>query len=93
VRATDPELESEDWQLIFDVVDRVNDSTVATVISAIIDRLNDKSPNVQILALTVPSLLFLMKLAEAVSKNCPHAVELTQAIAGLTTEVLIFARY
>ncbi|KAL4262752.1 Class E vacuolar protein-sorting machinery protein HSE1 [Pleurotus pulmonarius] len=74
VKTTDENLTSENWELILNLCDKVNDEGqegAHNVIAAILKRLAHRNPNVQLYALT---------LAEALSKNC--GVELHREIAS-----------
>ncbi|KAG9223879.1 hypothetical protein CCMSSC00406_0007741 [Pleurotus cornucopiae] len=74
VKTTDENLTSENWELILNLCDKVNDEGqegAHNVIAATLKRLAHRNPNVQLYALT---------LAEALSKNC--GVELHREIAS-----------
>ncbi|KAH9000142.1 hypothetical protein EDB92DRAFT_1983198 [Lactarius akahatsu] len=74
VKATDETLTSENWELILNLCDKVQDEGeqgARNVIAAILKRLAHRNPNVQ---------LYSLVLAESLSKNCGK--ELHQEIAS-----------
>ncbi|TFK65081.1 hypothetical protein BDN72DRAFT_773841 [Pluteus cervinus] len=74
VKTTDENLTSENWELILNLCDKVQDegeSGARDVILALLKRLAHRSPNVQLYALTV---------AEALTKNC--GIEVHREIAS-----------
>ncbi|KIJ55536.1 hypothetical protein M422DRAFT_151809 [Sphaerobolus stellatus SS14] len=73
-KTTDENLTSENWELILNLCDKVNDEGEAgarNVIASLLKRLTHRNPNVQ---------LYSLALAEALSKNC--GVELHREMAS-----------
>ncbi|ETW79142.1 hypothetical protein HETIRDRAFT_478525, partial [Heterobasidion irregulare TC 32-1] len=74
VKTTDENLTSENWELILNLCDKVQDEGeqgARSVIAAILKRLAHRNPNVQ---------LYSLALADSLSKNC--TVELHREIAS-----------
>ncbi|KAI0796115.1 hypothetical protein C8Q75DRAFT_710948 [Abortiporus biennis] len=74
VKTTDENLTSENWELILNLCDKVNDegeTGARNVIAAILKRLAHRNPNVQLYTLT---------LAEALTKNC--GIEVHREVAS-----------
>ncbi|KAG8220769.1 hypothetical protein J3R82DRAFT_2200 [Butyriboletus roseoflavus] len=61
VKATDENLTSENWEVILNLCDKVQEEVLAMSSAALIKRLAHRSPNVQ---------LYSLSLAESLSKNC-----------------------
>jgi len=87
VKATDETLTSENWEIILNLCDKVQDEGeqgARNVIAAILKRLAHRNPNVQLYSLT---------LAESLSKNCSKQLHteiasraFTQALERLITD-------
>ncbi|KAF8267789.1 hypothetical protein EI94DRAFT_1661731 [Lactarius quietus] len=87
VKATDETLTSENWELILNMCDKVQDEGeqgARNVIAAILKRLAHRNPNVQ---------LYSLVLAESLSKNCGKELHseiasraFTQALERLITD-------
>ncbi|KZT25211.1 hypothetical protein NEOLEDRAFT_1065705 [Neolentinus lepideus HHB14362 ss-1] len=87
VKTTDENLTSENWELILNLCDKVQDEGETggrNVIAAVIKRLAHRNPNVQLYSLT---------LVESLQKNCGIAVHreissraFTQALEKLVTD-------
>ncbi|KAJ7088861.1 hypothetical protein B0H15DRAFT_288079 [Mycena belliarum] len=74
VKTTDEHLTSENWELILNLCDKVQDEGpegAHNVVAALLKRLAHRNPNVQ---------LYTLSLAEALSKNC--SIELHREIAS-----------
>ncbi|KAJ7693157.1 hypothetical protein B0H17DRAFT_881822, partial [Mycena rosella] len=74
VKTTDENLTSENWELILNLCDKVQDEGPAGahgVVAALLKRLAHRNPNVQ---------LYTLSLAEALSKNC--SIELHRELAS-----------
>ncbi|KAJ7155778.1 hypothetical protein C8R46DRAFT_1116440 [Mycena filopes] len=74
VKTTDETLTSENWELILNLCDKVQDEGpegAHNVVAALLKRLTHRNPNVQ---------LYALSLAEALSKNC--SVELHRELAS-----------
>ncbi|KAF8877878.1 hypothetical protein BD779DRAFT_1230764 [Infundibulicybe gibba] len=73
-KTTDENLTSENWELILNLCDKVDEDGsegAHNVIAAVLKRLAHRNPNVQ---------LYALSLAEALSKNC--AIDLKREIAS-----------
>ncbi|KIJ65246.1 hypothetical protein HYDPIDRAFT_89233 [Hydnomerulius pinastri MD-312] len=74
VKATDENLTSENWEVILNLCDKVQDegeTGARNVIAALLKRLTHRSPNVQ---------LYSLSLTESLSKNC--GIELHRELAS-----------
>ncbi|KAJ7113908.1 hypothetical protein C8R44DRAFT_676373 [Mycena epipterygia] len=74
VKTTDEHLTSENWELILNLCDKVQDEGpegAHNVVAALLKRLTHRNPNVQ---------LYALSLAEALSKNC--SIELHRELAS-----------
>ncbi|KAJ7264385.1 hypothetical protein C8J57DRAFT_1031367, partial [Mycena rebaudengoi] len=74
IKTTDENLTSENWELILNLCDKVQDegpTGAHNVVAALLRRLTHRNPNVQ---------LYALSLAEALSKNC--SIELHRELAS-----------
>lgn len=74
VKTTDETLTSENWELILNLCDKVQDEGqegAHNVVAALLKRLTHRNPNVQ---------LYALSLAEALGKNC--SIELHRELAS-----------
>ncbi|KAF8511802.1 hypothetical protein BU17DRAFT_54359 [Hysterangium stoloniferum] len=77
-KTTDENLTSENWELILNLCDKVNDEGevgARNVIAAVLKRLAHRNPNVQ---------LYSLALGEALSKNCGIALHREMASRSFT---------
>ncbi|KAF8586457.1 hypothetical protein K439DRAFT_1556070 [Ramaria rubella] len=77
-KTTDENLTSENWELILNLCDKVNDEGEQgsrNVIAAVLKRLAHRNPNVQ---------LYALALAEALSKNCTAELHREMASRSFT---------